>query len=411
MKLLNLVLTLGLCLTSSSSWAQNIMCPTRTPGDSTNACASTAFVTTGIAADFASPPPLGNIVPNQVFSTTLSATGLTTLDAQIAYNPVTNSAAGVVPGLFEQYTATGSLGAATSGVVNAINIPTDSLAMNDPASLVIQSINDFNFGGSLAKGGREMLLASLTQTTATEATHTFRAYVGAQGAINSTSGDGGGSGTEKGDYYGLWGTATIGPSATFVKTLQSLELDINAPAGSSLLYKSGLVFAHVNLAGNGPDAVHGSLVDTNFWVFNATGNIGANTGILFGRADGFGGLGVASTGSLLALAAETATLGNGIDLTGGGAITISGCAFKSFQYCVDGLGNITANSFSTGGNVNSLSTSTVSEIINAPTGGNEGAGTINISGAYYDNGTVGATCTTAPTTASFSAKGGLVTHC
>jgi hypothetical protein len=70
-----LLLALAL-LWAPSAYAANSMCPTRPSGDSTNACASTAFVTTGIAADFASPPPLGNVTPNSVAATTLSASGL-----------------------------------------------------------------------------------------------------------------------------------------------------------------------------------------------------------------------------------------------------------------------------------------------------------------------------------------------
>lgn len=39
-------LALALALIAGPSWAQNITCPTRPPGDSSNACASTAFVAT-----------------------------------------------------------------------------------------------------------------------------------------------------------------------------------------------------------------------------------------------------------------------------------------------------------------------------------------------------------------------------
>jgi hypothetical protein len=40
----------------------------------------------------------------------------------------------------------------------------------------------------------------------------------------------------------------------------------------------------------------------------------------------------------------------------------------------------------------------------------EGAGTLNVAGGYYDNGTAGVTCSGSPT-ASFAAAGGIVTHC
>lgn len=48
--------------------------------------------------------------------------------------------------------------------------------------------------------------------------------------------------------------------------------------------------------------------------------------------------------------------------------------------------------------------------IGAPTGGDEGAGTINVATAYYSNGTIGVTCSGSPT-ASFASVKGIVTHC
>ncbi len=73
-----LILALALCLWSGLCLAQSKMCPTRPTGDSTNACASTAFVSgaVSVGANFASPPPLGSVTPNSVAATTLSASGL-----------------------------------------------------------------------------------------------------------------------------------------------------------------------------------------------------------------------------------------------------------------------------------------------------------------------------------------------
>jgi hypothetical protein len=50
------------------------------------------------------------------------------------------------------------------------------------------------------------------------------------------------------------------------------------------------------------------------------------------------------------------------------------------------------------------------QIGNGVTGGDEGAGTLNLAGAYYQAGTVGVTCS-GPPTASFASKLGIVTHC
>jgi hypothetical protein len=48
--------------------------------------------------------------------------------------------------------------------------------------------------------------------------------------------------------------------------------------------------------------------------------------------------------------------------------------------------------------------------IGAPTGGDKGADTLNVKGAYYADGTLGVTCSGSPTS-SFASVNGIVTHC
>jgi hypothetical protein len=50
-------------------------------------------------------------------------------------------------------------------------------------------------------------------------------------------------------------------------------------------------------------------------------------------------------------------------------------------------------------------------IIGAPTGGAKGLGTLNIAGAVYANGTIGATCPSGVTAATVTVVGGIITHC
>ncbi len=50
------------------------------------------------------------------------------------------------------------------------------------------------------------------------------------------------------------------------------------------------------------------------------------------------------------------------------------------------------------------------EEFGSPTGGTEGAGTVNVQNGYFANGTAGATCSGTPTS-SFASVGGIVTHC
>lgn len=69
-----LILALSLWLLASPTFAANPTCPTRPPGDSTNACASTAFVTNAVSA-FVNLLPLNNIW-----------TGLNTFTQQLTVN-------------------------------------------------------------------------------------------------------------------------------------------------------------------------------------------------------------------------------------------------------------------------------------------------------------------------------------
>jgi hypothetical protein len=223
-----------------------------------------------------------------------------------------------------------------------------------------------------------MLYGGFTQTAVSESTHAFRSYIGAQGAIYTASGDGGGAGTEKGDYYGFWSTNILGASAVHVNTMQGLEIDMDAVSGSSVKYKAAIILGSANLLA--ADTAQGSTVDAFIWMSNCTTCVGVNAGIQFGRPDGFGGLGVKATGTLIATAAEVGTIGNGIDLTGGGNTTITGQAFKSPGFTVGGTGALAATNISA------------------------------TAGFFAPGAVAGVTCSGTPT-ASFASSVGIVTHC
>ena len=88
--MIKFVLALALVLFSAPAWSQNTTCPTRPPGDSSNACASTAFVTQGVATNLSSPPPIGNITPNTGLFTVDGSTGNTIIQGNL---DVTNTGA------------------------------------------------------------------------------------------------------------------------------------------------------------------------------------------------------------------------------------------------------------------------------------------------------------------------------
>jgi hypothetical protein len=145
------------------------------------------------------------------------------------------------------------------------------------------------FGSSAAKGGRHAGWFLATHSTATSATNTDRNYVGVVGQAISNEGDGGGSGTEKGAYFGVNGYARLDASATFTTNVTGGEFNTLITSGGSSLYRSG-----IQIAGGG--ATRGSTHDCAIGI----GNLGAATttwltGIKFGTMHGDEALGADST--------------------------------------------------------------------------------------------------------------------
>jgi hypothetical protein len=146
-----------------------------------------------------------------------------------------------------------------------------------------------NFGGSNAKGGRHAAWFLLTHSTATSATNTDRNYCALVGQTRGTNGDGGGSGTELGAYFGLNGYAVLDATCTYTRNVTAGEFNTLITTGGSSLYRSG-----IQIAGGGD--VRGSTHDCAIGI----GNLGAATttwltGIKFGTMHGDEALGADST--------------------------------------------------------------------------------------------------------------------
>lgn len=98
------------------------------------------------------------------------------------------------------------------------------------------------------------------------------------------------------------------------------------------------------------------------------------------------------------------------------ATTIGAGSGSTFRWT--GAGSLFIDALNASGNVviragtvpTSIATFTVGTQLGAPTGGDKGAGTLNVQGAYYQNGTIGVTCSGSPTV-SFASTLGIVTHC
>lgn len=139
-------------------------------------------------------------------------------------------------------------------------------------------------------------------------------------------------------------TATAIGTATNLRTVTGMEIDVSVASGASTYSKIGL--AIVLLAN---DAVQGAVHDYGISIQSQVGQssgVGFRTGLVFG---GNGGFGVASTGTLIGATAGVGALqaGIGVDWSG---VTFSGFSLKMPGFTVDGSGNITATSYKVGAN-------------------------------------------------------------
>jgi len=174
------------------------------------------------------------------------------------------------------------------------------------------------FGGAAAAGGRHAVYAVLTQNAITSGTNTDRNYVGYACQVITNSGDGGGSGTEKGAYFGLNGYVRATSGATFITNLSGGEFNTNARTGSSVKYKSGIQI-------HGIDEVQGYTYDCMIGLSNLTGGTAKwKHGMLFGPMAGAAPID-ATTGTLIGTSGS-ATVDYGIDIS---SYTCTTAEFKS----------------------------------------------------------------------------------
>jgi hypothetical protein len=279
----------------------------------------------GITALFAAPPPIGGTTPTSIVATTL-----------VAAPP---SGLGQALNITQNFT--GSSSNPNGVAADLINIASDNTACNGAPSAVYCDglvVQNLFFGGPAASGGRLNFFSYLRQTSPTAPGNLLPDYVADYANVTTTSGDGGGAGSERGSYFGRWTVASLGPLATHVSALQGQEVDLTAPAGSSTLHKSGLLIGGAN-----SDVVHGSLNDNLIWLASDATSTGQNYGIQLGRADIAAGIGVASTGTIMG-SKQAATVANIFDfhlltVTGGFAWLGPGSTSS-----IDGAGNLTAHS-------------------------------------------------------------------
>jgi len=239
-------------------------------------------------------------------------------------------AAGTNVGLAIAQTYTG---AASGFNGNTIQVADDSdvVGANFSIALYIQH----NFGGSSATGGRSAVwIDAKNEDGATNAVNTNRNYVGitAQGwAVHDDAGTGLTGATAKGAFFGVNGVGIAESGATNLLNVTGGEFNTAVKTGSSVANK-----AIIQLSGEPTDAVSGSSVDAMIWAYDQGGAGGHNDGLLFDAATSFGNQWpIKSSGNLIRTTGGS--VANGIDIS---ATTISGSAFKSPGFSVNGAGTI-----------------------------------------------------------------------
>lgn len=167
----------------------------------------------------------------------------------------------------------GLSGTATGGyapVLNYVNIH-ESISAIEITGLAL----DHSFGGSSAQGSRSALDGLVRLTSATNSSNPHRDYVGVYGAASAQSSDGGGSGTEKGAFFGIASLGEALSGATNLLNVTAAEFDVRCKAGSSLAFKSIAQYSAYP-----DDAVKGSIVDAMQWMFNQGSSALWDDGIL-----------------------------------------------------------------------------------------------------------------------------------
>lgn len=190
--------------------------------------------------------------------------------------------------------------------------------------------------GANHKGGVQGRLDLIQMLGAADAATVNRNYVAYQAFASATTSDGGTGttpATAKGALFGIGTLSVLYPGATNWLNITGAEVNVQASAGSSLSYKSG-----IQIAAMPDDKVQGSTYDAALSISNQGGAVGWKNGILFSNANGQSA--ISSAGCFLCVA-DAPTVTTGISLVGA---NVTGAAFASNNFTVDGSGNLYSSS-------------------------------------------------------------------
>lgn len=294
----------------------------------------------------------------------LSVSGLSTLSG--GFTSTGSNLTGTLSGANSQFVLGGGgvrtysgAGSASQGTLQIQNILRGTVASGFQPLVNIWASDD----GALAGSANEIAMLQITDTLTAAATGARwgidvnmgnTAALAAGGAMSgvraTTTPQFNMGGTDltfagsSGNNFGANIVANATGTATFLRGVTGLEVDIGVSAGASTSSKQGIKIVLLST-----DANQGNLWDfgLSFESQVAQGSgPGLRTGIVFG---GNGGFGISSTGTLINAFVGTGTMlaGIGIDWSG---VTFSTAFLKSTGFLVDGSGNVTGASHKVGAN-------------------------------------------------------------
>ena len=308
---------------------------------------SLQFVINGAAQGFLTVSPLPVVIGNfPCFTSTaggLKDCGISSTNPTFAGITLSPTASTTNQALVTSQTPSGTSVAPNTPTTLYPNASTFSLNSMAIASEAVQlntssgAVNGFSivdsYGGSSVVGNRQGLYVQGDLTAASG--NTAGNYVAGTFFQGAGSNDGGGSGTERGSFFGLNPVAYAYAAATHIQELAGMEVNVGAQTGSAMVGKVGLSVTQL-----ATDAVQGTTTDAAIWVANQSGAVGWKDGLLFDATTAA----PFTSGATVIASRGSNTLTNGVDFS---SFTFTGSAFKSTGFSVDGSGNLAANNVTT----------------------------------------------------------------
>lgn len=212
---------------------------------------------------------------------------------------------------------------------NQVNILSDNYNAGSNPGTAGFAVNH-TLGGTSMQGGRNAISGTINLTSASASANPLKEYVAITGNATASANDGGTTGTPAGAVYGSAFVSVATSAATNLVGVKGSESGVGVRTSSG---NAPSIVANWSLVQLAVHAASGKNYDASLMLSNA-GGIGMLNGIDFNSSSGAAPVG--TTGCLICTH-DSATVAKGIDFS---SYTISGNAFKSTGFAVDGSGDI-----------------------------------------------------------------------